>query len=1431
MPDSFQTHEQPAQSLLSLPFDHYQRYSLTQRFVTLLRSEGSTFRVLDVGGHGSSLKHFLPNDEVILSDILAPPDFGHVADIPFLHDGYIRAVGQSLPFGDTSFDIVTAHDTLEHVPEEHRRLFLLELLRVSRRLVILNGPLRTPDTIWAEERIRTFAERALDWQNPYLQEHLAAGLPPRERIEEVLRERKVSFFSVPNGNIYLWLAMMAFKHYLQAFPDPGALPEAIERAYNTLISRMDFGSQCYREAYIIALDASDFPALDAARHSIAGLPGGVCSDIGIEALEPLLGALEAQAIRVRRDSGEARRAAELEAALEILKTALAEREEALAEQNATLAGGEAALREREEAIQALESQIAAMTGSAGYRLLDYYRRLMRRLFPPGSRRGVPYRLFIRGLRWNIRVKPWRKPGRALSLARRSVGRSGHLTRRSMAIIRREGWGPFIRKARTRLSMAVRQGSLGPLPVFPPVSYEEWIAHNEPGRQEIDRQRETASRLPYRPLISVIVPVWNPVPEHFRQTIESVKAQTYDNWELCIADASTREGVREALEKVRRDVRVKVKYLDENLGIAGNSNEALALAEGDFVAFLDHTDLLAPNALWEVAVQINRNPSLDCLYSDYDLVSEDGGRRFNPLFNPSWSPDMLLSANYTAHLNVMRRRLVEDLNGLRSETDGAQDWDLMLRLSEKTQRVGHIPKVLYHWRADATSAVLSLDSKPYALRAQERAVQEHLERLGWPARVTRNQRGAWQIKWQASGNTKVSIIIPTKHNRKLLNACLQSIARSTYKNWEVIVIETAGRNASREAWYRQIQKAAPLKVLWWEQPFNYSAVNNLGARESEGDALLFLNDDTEALNPAWLEEMVGWLERPGVGIVGAQLLAEDGRIQHGGDILGLRGFADHLFTGAAENEWTLLGSTGWYRNLLAVTGACLLTRRDLFEKVGGFDESFHLCGSDVEYCLRVRRAGYRTVCTPFARVLHHERATRGSLDVGEDAFTSYWHYQPYLNKGDPFFSPNLSAFSSIPRLKHPAEPHALAVVGPVIGRDVAPRTQPGQSLEEQAASFAESCQISDRDVQANHRLREANRAPFPIKSINWFIPDMESPFYGGIHTILRFADHFKRNYGVVSRFIILGSGPPPLVRAGVKAAFPALADADIQTCSLAEHDIQALPEADASVATLWVTAYALSKFQRTKRKFYMVQDFEPVFYPAGTIYAMCEATYRFGFYGLCNTQTLKEIYEKDYGGKAVGFTPCVDTSIFHPPEGARVENETPVVFLYGRPGHWRNCWELAMAALRRLKERMKKEVRVVTAGSWAAPSDSASSYLVEQLGLLAYKETADLYRTCDVGLALSVSKHPSYLPLELMACGALVVSNVNRAGSWLLHSGENCLLAEPTAESLSEALEKALTDRELRGRLTAQGLADIKERHSDWPREIDKVYRFMCDPEG
>jgi glycosyltransferase involved in cell wall biosynthesis len=318
--------------------------------------------------------------------------------------------------------------------------------------------------------------------------------------------------------------------------------------------------------------------------------------------------------------------------------------------------------------------------------------------------------------------------------------------------------------------------------------------------------------------------------------------------------------------------------------------------------------------------------------------------------------------------------------------------------------------------------------------------------------------------------------------------------------------------------------------------------------------------------------------------------------------------------------------------------------------------------------------------------------------------------------------------------------------------------------------------------------------------------------------------------VENRFVVWGSPPDHFVRSALAAAFPALANSEIVFYDGTQASLDAVPAADAGIATLWVTAYALAHSPNMKRKFYLIQDFEPMFYPASTLYALAEETYRLGLYGLCNTDNLRQIYADDYGGKGMSFAPAVDPNVFHARWRHQRTPGSPVtVFVYARPGHWRNCWEMASLALEELKRRLGDRVRIVTAGAWATGEGGDND--IKHLGLLDYRATGELYRNSDVGLALTVSKHPSYLPLELMACGVPVVAFDNPWGHWILRDEENSLLAKRTADHLADQLERMCVDQELRERLSAQALEDIAAAHGDWDAALAPIYDYLCDPEG
>jgi len=548
-------------------------------------------------------------------------------------------------------------------------------------------------------------------------------------------------------------------------------------------------------------------------------------------------------------------------------------------------------------------------------------------------------------------------------------------------------------------------------------YHIWIDNNEPTIKELVAQK--TKKFNYEPKISIVVPVWNTPKRFLVDMIESVLSQTYSNWELCIADGASKEKhVKEILDSyAKKDNRIKLKYLTGNKGIAGNLNEALSLATGEYVALLDHDDTLAPFALFEIVKAINENTTTDFIYSDEDKISEDGTKRLDPHFKPDWSPDTLRSCNYITHLSVVKKELLNEVGWFREGYDGSQDYDLILRCIEKASKITHIPKILYHWRMTQNSTAQNPNSKLYAYDAAKKALKDHLDRIGLKGKVSDGLfLGAYKIDYDIDYDYKISIIIPNKDHKEDLERCINSIlTKSIYKNYEIIIVENHSKEKETFKYYEYLQnKCENIVLLKWKNTFNYSAVNNFAAKYAKGDILLFLNNDTEVINENWLEEMIQYAQRKDVGVVGAKLYYPDDTIQHGGVILGIGGMAGHAHRFFSKTSFGYFGKLVLVQNLSAVTGACLMMRKDVFSEVEGFDERYPLAVSDVDICLKARERGYLVVFTPYAELYHYESKSRGFDDTPEkqerlkkeiELFKMKFGY--ILENGDPYYNPNLT----------------------------------------------------------------------------------------------------------------------------------------------------------------------------------------------------------------------------------------------------------------------------------------------------------------------------------------------------------------------------------------------------------------------------------------
>jgi GT2 family glycosyltransferase len=526
-------------------------------------------------------------------------------------------------------------------------------------------------------------------------------------------------------------------------------------------------------------------------------------------------------------------------------------------------------------------------------------------------------------------------------------------------------------------------------------YQQWLKRRALTPERRQALEEECASLGYCPLVSIITPVYNTEERWLREAIDSVRGQIYPHWQLCLADdASTELHVSGVLaEYAGLDDRVQVITLTENSGISGASNAALAAATGEFVAMLDHDDELQPDALLEVMKLLNHQPDLDIIYTDEDKKSRDG-RRISPFFKPDWSPNLLLSCNYIAHFLTYRRALLEKTGGFRSEFDGSQDYDLILRTSEQTSRIAHLPLPVYSWRMISGSAAASEEAKPYAYEAASRALKEAMRRRGLPGRVEDTDvPGIYHVRPQLRQQALVSVIIPTRDKAGLLHRCLTALGSHTkYPACEIIVVDSA----PHEPFPDELKPLVTTLVPYEGDGFNFSRAINLGAARARGEYLLLLNDDTEATTDGWLEAMLEQALRPEVGVVGARLLGRDGEPQHEGIVLGIWGLP------AANLPFRHWGLGDCLRDCSAVTAACMMTRRNVFEQLNGFDEGMRLGWNDVDYCLRARQAGYAVVYTPVAVLHHQEGTTRGTTPHPED---DAFFLRRWGNPDDPFYNRN------------------------------------------------------------------------------------------------------------------------------------------------------------------------------------------------------------------------------------------------------------------------------------------------------------------------------------------------------------------------------------------------------------------------------------------
>ncbi len=615
------------------------------------------------------------------------------------------------------------------------------------------------------------------------------------------------------------------------------------------------------------------------------------------------------------------------------------------------------------------------------------------------------------------------------------------------------------------------------------------------------------------LFSIVMPVYNVEIKWLDKAIESIEKQNYKNWEICIADdCSTKQEVREHLSAMKNS-RIKIKLLEKNQGISGATNAAAALASGEYILLMDNDDELAPSALHEFYQKIKKEGS-EIIYSDMDIIDAKGKTR-DPLCKPDWSPDLFLSQMYLGHLIGFKKSLFEKVGGFRGEFNGSQDYDLLLRMTEMTDKIGHVPEILYHWRDLPSSTAANPESKPYAQTAGLNAIQEHLDRVYGKGAATANETEnlfVYDVRYHMNEEPKVSIIIPIKDHADLLKAAIDSIfAKTTYKNFEIIILNN---NSEREETFTYLKKVKEehdnviVKDAAFE--FNWSRLNNYGMKFATGDVYVCLNNDVEVIEPEWLTRLVEKAIRKDVGVVGGLLLYEDNTIQHAGVVIGMGGWADHVFKGMKPQHYgSPFVSPMVTRNVSAVTGACLAVSKATIEKIGGFDEKFIVCGSDIELALRANQHGLVNIYDPNVRLYHYESKSRDASKIPQIDFDlSDQMYKTYRKNGDPYYNRNLDYYCCQPKI--------CAAVQ--------------QTVKEQEEKMLLKRKRETGLPQLDTNVYEITpytfrKIEYPNRRMNLLVPSINAEHvFGGISTALKFFDTLVKALGYDARIILVDAEP-------------------------------------------------------------------------------------------------------------------------------------------------------------------------------------------------------------------------------------------------------------------------------------------------------------------
>lgn len=972
---------------LNLPkeqFDLYGRYATLGDIINVLRTK-PTYKILEVGGFGSLLPQFLPNDQITLSDIL-----------PSNKPNYIRADGCNLPFQNQSFDIVVSTDVLEHIEPSGRLKFLNESKRVACDLIIVAAPFFNSAIIRFEKDANEYY-RLLSGQNhPWLKEHLEFGLPETRLAEQFFSKNQLIFTKTYHANLTLWPALNRLLFFISANYSK-LIKKAFEEFnlyYNQEIYPLDHQENSYRTIYVAKLN----PVIDL--KNVGFQTGKITLEQRELILKKIFDIITLSNKKVIKDKE--RHIQNLE---KITSEARKSEKEKIAEtgnlkiklnwaKNQIVRYGKTSNNLKQRlSLAKLSQQLSQQHISNLEKELE------------NIKSGRLWRILQR---FNFFIGFISQLNKA---TKHTIQYQGLLLRSAYPSIRRGNFLALFRQTKNYLLWLRNPAPVADVAPFNR-QYELFLKKQVDAQSETKKKNE-CKKWSYKPKVSIIMPVYNTEEAWLVKAIESVRSQIYPYWELIIIDdRSTKKTIRAILSRYSvRDDRIKTKYFQKNTGIAHTSNQGIKMSTGEFIGLLDHDDELTNDALYEIVRILNGNKDLDMFYSDEDKI-DPSGRLVSPFFKPGWSPDMLLSTMYTSHFGVYRSTIVKKIGGFRKGFESSQDYDLVLRFTEMTNKIYHIPKVLYHWRMTPGSTAVDYYKKnttTTSLKAlssalKRRRIDGTVEEGLWP--------GFYRVKYRIQNQSLVSIIIPTKGKHDLLSRCLESIhEKTTYPHYEIIIVDNNSSDIDTLSYLQSIKNRPNLRILSYPHKFNFSAINNFAASKARGDIFIFLNNDTEIISPDWIESMLEHAQRQEIGAVGAKLLYPNNTIQHAGVILGIGGVANHAFYKLSESDPGYFGLHLLIRNYSALTAACLMIRKEIFKMINGFDKKFVVVFNDVDLCLRLRKKGLYLVYTPYAKLYHHESSSLGKASGGRkvdpreiDLIQKRW-VRNLIN--DPFYNPNLT----------------------------------------------------------------------------------------------------------------------------------------------------------------------------------------------------------------------------------------------------------------------------------------------------------------------------------------------------------------------------------------------------------------------------------------